>query len=217
MDLSPRQQDIVSFMRRFVEENGYPPTIREIGRAVNISSTSVVDYNLNILQAKGLIQRDRAVSRGVKLLDKGVQPQRVELDDMIVKVPVLGRIVASEPVPIPDESFSPLDMDESIALTRDILQEQGPIYALQVTGDSMIDALIHDGDIVIMKHQTEYKNGDLVAAWLKAEKETTLKRFYREGSKRVRLQPANPTMQPIYVHPGNLEIQGKVIAVIRQL
>lgn len=217
MDLSPRQQDIVSFMRRFVEENGYPPTIREIGRAVNISSTSVVDYNLNILQAKGLIQRDRAVSRGVKLLDKGVQPQRVELDDMIVKVPVLGRIVASEPVPIPDESFSPLDVDESIALTRDILQEQGPIYALQVTGDSMIDALIHDGDIVVMKHQTEYRNGDLVAAWLKAEKETTLKRFYRESSKRVRLQPANPTMQPIYVHPGNLEIQGKVIAVIRQL
>jgi repressor LexA len=81
----------------------------------------------------------------------------------------------------------------------------------------MIDALIHDGDIVVMKRQAEYSNGDLVAAWLKAEKETTLKRFYRESKKQVRLQPANPTMEPIYVHPSNVEIQGKVIAVIRQL
>jgi repressor LexA len=110
-----------------------------------------------------------------------------------------------------------LDVDDSIALTRDILQEKGPIYGLQVKGDSMIDALVYDGDIVIMKPETEPRNGDLVAAWLKAEKETTLKRFYRESKNRVRLQPANPTMEPIYVHPSNLEIQGKVIAVIRQL
>jgi repressor LexA len=217
MDLSPRQRNMLSFIRRFVEEKGYPPTIREIGRAASISSTSVVDYNLNVLQAKGFIQRDREVSRGVKLLDKGVEMQKVGSGAVIVRVPVLGRIVASEPVPIPDENFSPLDVDESIALTRDIMQEQGPIYALQVKGDSMIDALIHDGDIVVMKRQAEYRNGDLVAAWLKAEKETTLKRFYRESKKQVRLQPANPTMEPIYVHPSNVEIQGKVIAVIRQL
>jgi len=216
MDLSPRQRNMLSFIKRFVEEKGYPPTIREIGRAVSISSTSVVDYNLNILQAKGFIQRDREVSRGVKLLDKGMELQRGKLDEMIVRVPVLGRIVASEPVPIPDENFSPLDVDESIALTRDIMQEQGQIYALQVKGDSMIDALIHDGDIVVMKHGAEVRNGDLVAAWLKTEKETTLKRFYRESEEQVRLQPANPTMDPIYVHPANLEIQGKVIAVIRQ-
>jgi repressor LexA len=217
MDLSPRQRNMLSFIRRFVEEKGYPPTIREIGRAASISSTSVVDYNLNVLQAKGFIQRDREVSRGVKLLDKGVEMQKVGSGAVIVRVPVLGRIVASEPVPIPDENFSPLDVDESIALTRDIMQEQGPMYALQVKGDSMIDALIHDGDIVVMKRQAEYRNGDLVAAWLKAEKETTLKRFYRESKKQVRLQPANPTMEPIYVHPSNVEIQGKVIAVIRQL
>ncbi|MGC8787178.1 MAG: transcriptional repressor LexA, partial [Anaerolineae bacterium] len=202
---------------KFVQENGYPPTIREIGRAANISSTSVVNYNLNILQAKGYIQRDREVSRGVKLLDKSVLEQALVYDPGIVQVPVLGRIVASEPVPIPDEPFSPLDVDESIALTRDIVQEQGPIYALQVKGDSMIDALVYDGDIVIMKAQKEARNGDLIAAWLKAEKETTLKRFYWEGTNRVRLQPANPNVKPIYVHPSNLEIQGKVIAVIRQL
>jgi len=191
--------------------------MREMGEAVDISSTSVVSYNLNILQAKGYIQRDREISRGVKLLDKAVEHQVLVLGEIIINVPVLGRIMASEPVPIPDDSTSPLDVDESIALTRDILQEKGPVYALQVKGDSMIDALVHDGDIVIMKPETEPKNGDLVAAWLKAEKETTLKRFYLENKHRVRLQPANPTMEPIYVHPSNLEIQGKVIAVIRQL
>ncbi|MEM4723456.1 MAG: transcriptional repressor LexA [Candidatus Hadarchaeum sp.] len=217
MDLSPRQRTILEFIRKFVQENGYPPTIREIGRAANISSTSVVNYNLNILQAKGYIQRHREVSRGVKLLDTNVLQRTLAFNGNIVQVPVLGRIVASEPVPIPDEPFSPLDVDESIALTRDIVQEQGPIYALQVKGDSMIDALVYDGDIVIMKAQKEAKNGDLVAAWLKAEKETTLKRFYRERTDLVRLQPANPNLKPIYVHPSNLEIQGKVIAVIRQL
>jgi len=215
VDLSPRQQDMLSFLQRFIEENGYPPTIREIGQGVKTSSTSVVSYNLNILQAKGYIQRDREISRGVKLVEKGMRRPTTASASSVVRIPVLGRIVASEPVPIPDENFSPLDVDESIALTRDIVREKGPIYALQVKGDSMIDALIHDGDIVVMRRQSEVKNGDLVAAWLKAEKETTLKRFYRESRTRVRLQPANPTMGPIFVHPSNLEIQGKVIAVIR--
>jgi repressor LexA len=217
MELSPRQRDMLEFIRVFVKRNGYPPTIREIGREVRISSTSVVNYNLNILQAKGYIQRDREISRGVKLVDKGLELSTEATQASLIQVPVLGRIVASEPVPIPDDNFSPLDVDETIALTRDIVQEQGPIYALQVKGDSMIDALIHDGDIVVMTRQTDVKNGDLIAAWLKAEKETTLKRFFWEGKNRVRLQPANPTMEPIFVHPSNLEVQGRVIAVIRQL
>jgi repressor LexA len=213
MNLSPRQQQMLEFIRASVEDKGYPPTIREIGSAVKISSTSVVNYNLNILQAKGYILRNRDISRGVRLVD-----QKTELRVRAIRVPILGRIVAGEPVPVPDEGFSPLDVDESIALTRDIVQEPGPIYALQVKGDSMIDALIHDGDIVIMKSESNIKDGDLVAAWLKAEKETTLKRLYWEKDRnRVRLQPAHPTMKPIYVHPANLEIQGKVIAVIRQL
>ncbi len=221
MELSPRQENILAFIKRFSDEHGYPPTIREIGEAVSISSTSVVNYNLNVLQEKGYIQRDREISRGVKLVEK---TELIDADavgtpnGLVVRVPVLGRIVASAPVPIPDENFSPLDVDESIALTRDIIQDPGPLYALQVSGDSMIDALINDGDIVIIKHQSEVVNGDLVAAWLRTEKETTLKRFYWEkGQNRVRLQPANPTMKPIYVHPSNLEIQGKVIAVIRQV
>jgi repressor LexA len=217
MDLSPRQQAMMDYIQEYVAENGYPPSMREIGKAASISSTSVVSYNLNVLQAKGYIQREREVSRGVRLLNKARELREPSLTDILVEVPVLGRIVASEPVPIPDEPFSPLDVDESISLTRDILRETGPVYALQVKGDSMVDALVHDGDIVIVKPETNPRNGELVAAWLKAEKETTLKRFFRESKSRVRLQPANPTMDPIFVHPSNLEVQGKVIAVIRQL
>jgi repressor LexA len=215
MDLSPRQDRMLSFIREFFADHSRPPTIREIGRAVGISSTSVVNYNLNILQDKGFILRDREVSRGVKLVERAVAVQAAALEGSVLRVPVLGRIVAGEPVPGPDSV--PMGVEESIALTRDIVQEPGPIYALQVKGDSMIDALIHDGDIVIMKSQAEARNGDLVAAWLKAEKETTLKRFYWEDKGKVRLQPANPTMKPIYVEASNLEIQGKVIAVIRQV
>jgi repressor LexA len=217
MELSPRQQAMLEYIRRYVAENGFPPSMREIGREVGISSTSVVSYNLNILQAKGYIRREREVSRGVRLLDKVVSESAESADGLVVRVPVLGRIVASEPVPIPDDTTSPLGVDGSIALTRDILQEGGPVYALQVKGDSMVDALVHDGDIVIMKPESSPRNGELIAAWLKEEKETTLKRFYRESQSLVRLQPANPTMDPIFVHPSNLQVQGKVIAVVRQV
>jgi repressor LexA len=211
MALSERQQKILEFIRRFTLENEYPPTIREIGAAVGISSTSVVNYNLNILQREGHILRSKEVSRGIRLRE-GLKELA---SGHIVKVPLLGRIAAGLPIPVPDSDFSPL-AGESVELTRDIVKEEEGVYALEVRGDSMIDALINDGDIVVMKHQQEANNGDLVAVWLKDEKETTLKRFYHEGS-RVRLQPANPTMEPIYVDASNVEVQGKVIVVIRQI
>jgi len=205
MTLSDRQKRMVKFIRSYTSEHRYPPTIREIGKAAGISSTSVVNYNLNILEREGLIVRNREISRGIQ----------TSAFTGAVRIPVVGVIVASKPVPIPDSDF-PMLGDEAIELTRDIVKDEEGIYALKVRGDSMIDALIHDGDTVIMKHQKEAHNGDLVAVWLKDEKETTLKRFYREKD-RVRLQPANPTMEPIYVHPANVEIQGKVIVVIRRL
>ncbi len=208
MDLSPRQKKILEFIREFTRENHYPPTIREIGEAVGISSTSVVSYNLNVLQEKGYLVRDREISRGLRLVEDAG-----EYTSQIVKVPLLGRIAAGEPIPIPGaEPFK----GETIELTRDILKEEKGIYALEVQGNSMIDALIHDGDIVVMKHQREAMNGDLVAVWLKDKGETTLKRFYLEEG-RVRLQPANPTMKPIYVDPADVEIQGKVVMVIRKV
>jgi len=212
MALSERQQRILEFIRRFTLENEYPPTIREIGEAVGISSTSVVSYNLNILQREGHIIRNKEVSRGIRLKE-GLK--ELASRHIIVKVPLMGRIAAGLPIPVPDSDFSPF-AGESVELTRDIVREEEGVYALEVRGDSMVDALINDGDIVVMKHQREANNGELVAVWLKDEKETTLKRFYHEGS-RVRLQPANPTMGPIYVDASNVEVQGKVIVVIRQL
>lgn len=210
MALTEKQQRILDFVQRFTRDNRYPPTIREIGAEVGISSTSVVNYNLNALQKEGYINRDRTISRGIKLV--GQQP---EIRGNLVRIPIVGRIAAGLPVPVPDSDFDP-EGGDAISLAGDIVKDEPGIYALRVRGNSMIDALINDGDIVVLKYQQEAHNGDMVAVWLRDEKETTLKRFYLEGE-RVRLQPANPTMEPIFVHPGNVEIQGKVIAVIRQV
>ncbi len=218
MNLSERQKQIYSFMTRFQNDKGRPPTIREIGAAVNISSTSVVNYNLNILEKAGMIAREKQVSRGLRLTGNG--NGRGMSDGKMVQIPLLGRIVAGKPVPIPDAGTSAFESDhESVTLTRDLLPDADAekLYALHVKGDSMIDASIHDGDIVVMKHQATAQNGDLVAAWLKKEQETTLKRYYREPSGKVRLQPANPNFKPRIERPENVEIHGKVVLVIRQL
>ncbi len=212
MALSERQQQIYSFMNRFSQEKGRPPTIREIGKAVGISSTSVVNYNLNILEKAGLITREKQVSRGLRLVGTNGKGHR---EGNMVQVPLLGRIVAGKPVPIPEPGTSGFE-GESVTLTRDLLPDADNLYALHVKGESMIDASIHDGDIVVMRHQQIAQNGDLVAVWLKDDHATTLKRYYRE-SRKVRLQPANPTFKPIYKDPDDVEIQGKVVLVIRQL
>ena len=210
--LSERQRHIMDFIRKFLRENGYPPTIREIGEAAHISSTSVVDYNLKGLERLGLIRRDRTISRGIEIVAESAR----RLRDSIVRVPVLGRIAAGQPIPVPEENAAYADEDEVLELTRDILRGYGDeLYALRVQGNSMIDALVSDGDIVIMRPQHMVENGEMAAVWLKEQRETTLKRFYREGNV-VRLQPANPTMQPLFVPAGNVEIQGKVVAVVRQ-
>ena len=209
MALSERQRKILEFIKSFALSNGYPPTIREIGEAVNISSTSVVNYNLNALQKEGYIIRDRTVSRGIRLTE-GMEELRAAAD--LIQVPLLGRIAAGSPIPVPEDSFT----GETIELTRDIIPSSGDTYALQVRGDSMIDAFINDGDVVIMRYQETANDGDMVAAWLVNEGETTLKRYYREGGL-IRLQPENSRMEPIYVAPDNLRIQGKVLAVIRQV
>jgi repressor LexA len=210
-DLSERQESILDFIREFIEENQFPPTIREIGKRVGISSTSVVKYNLDALQRKGLLERDRDISRGIRLADE-VMGHLAE----VIQVPVLGRIAAGEPIPVPEANFSPFGYETTIDLTRDILKDTRNIYALEVRGDSMIDALIHDGDVVVMRHQQNVENGELAAVWLRDQEETTLKRFYLEGSQ-VRLQPANPTMSPMYFPANNVEVMGKVLCVIRQL
>ncbi|MDW8071863.1 MAG: transcriptional repressor LexA [Anaerolineae bacterium] len=211
MALSKRQQRILEYIHEFTRHNGYPPTIRQIGDAVGISSTSVVNYNLNILEQAGYITRDRTISRGIKLVSSEQNPT---LWDTLVVVPLLGRIVAGEPIPVPDGYTH----EEVIEIPRSWLPRSSytKVYALRVRGDSMIDALINDNDIVLMQYQQTAENGDMIAAWLINEQATTLKRFYHEGD-RIRLQPENRQMQPIYVHPSNLLIQGKVVGVIRWL
>jgi repressor LexA len=210
-DLSERQQNILQFIRDFIADNRFPPTIREIGEEVGISSTSVVKYNLDALEKKGLIERDGDISRGIRvvgdLLDRAID---------VVSIPLLGRIAAGQPIPVPDSTFSPFGADVTIDLTRDIVKDEKGIYALEVQGDSMIDALINDGDIVLMRHQERVENGELAAVWLRDQEETTLKRFYLEG-RQVRLRPANPTMKDMLFPAENVQVMGKVVCVIRQL
>jgi repressor LexA len=208
-----------------MDEHGRPPTIREIGQAVGINSTSVVNYNLGKLEEKGFLDRDPDVSRGLRLTEKAdglaqsigqtVAAVRTAID-RFVKIPLVGDIVAGRPVVTGNDSFSTYDEEDAIELSRSMLAEKPDgLFALKVRGDSMIDAMVNDGDIVVMRPQYEARNGEMVAVWLRNDATTTLKHFFNEGE-RVRLQPANPTMDAIYVDPAEVQIQGRVLMVLRQ-
>jgi repressor LexA len=210
--LSERQKDMIDFIGKFSRDKGYPPTIRQIGEAVKISSTSVVNYNLNKLERDGYIMRDLKVSRGVRLADGA--GRRTARSEGRVSIPLAGFIFADNPVLVGDTAQTA--SDEVIELTRDLISDEENLFALRVKGNSMIDAMVNDGDIVVMKKVDRARNGEMVAVWLKDKGETTLKHFYLENG-RVRLQPANPLMAPIYVDPGDVMVQGKVMLVLRQL
>ncbi len=206
-----KQQHIIDYIRQFLIDRGYPPTIRDIVSGCGISSTSVVDYNLNLLAKGGYIRRHREISRGIELL------ARSSVLEHRCLVPVIGQIAAGEPIPVPTpDTWDVAASSETLEVTEDLTQGREGVYALKVTGSSMVDALINDGDIVLMQYVNVVENGEMAAIWLKAEKEATLKKFYGEPG-RIRLQPANSMMKPIYVEPDNVEIQGRVIAVIRHL
>jgi repressor LexA len=208
--LSPKQKLILNFTRKFLDSRGYPPTVRDIVTGCEISSTSVVAYNLARLESAGYIRRHADISRGIELLTNQRSYRRN------VTVPIIGEIAAGEPIPVPDSETWDTVASEELEVTEDLTHGKQRIYALRVKGNSMIDALIKDGDIVLMEYVNNAKNGDMVAAWLKAEREVTLKRLFKEAN-RIRLEPANTQMQPIYTTPDNIEIQGKVITVIRRL
>lgn len=219
--LSERQQGMLDYIHEYIEENGRPPTIREIGGAVRISSTSVVNYNLTKLQEKGLLERDAEVSRGLRLTDKalmayeGVRSQVAEAVSQLLRIPMLGNIVAGEPIEVGHDSFAVYDDEDAVEISASMLSGRtDDLFALRVSGDSMIDAMVNDGDIVVMRQEKTARNGEMVAVWL-SDDTTTLKYFYHEGD-RVRLQPANPTMDPIFVNPKDVQIQGKVMMVVRQ-
>ncbi|MGD9894628.1 MAG: transcriptional repressor LexA [Dehalococcoidia bacterium] len=209
-DLSPKQQKIYTFIRQFVEDRDYPPSIRDIQSACGISSTSVVDYNLKALERQGLIRRDREISRAIELLDNGRRRRQRTL-----AVPVLGAIAAGSPIPVPNtDTFAEVATADTVDVAEEMTGGHDDVFALRVKGTSMIDALINDGDLVLLRATTEVRDGDMVAVWIKSQGETTLKRFYHEGA-RIRLQPANSTMQPIYVDAADVEVQGKVVSTNR--
>lgn len=221
--LSPGQRKIVNFLREYFRDHTYPPSIRDICHGAGINSTSVVDYNLNALARAGFLRRVPGISRGIELLLDSVDGE--ESQDPVsasgssqgrgagsVSLPIVGRIAAGEPI----EAVA--GDNERITLTADLAPANA--YVLKVKGKSMIEDLIDDGDLVVIRPQATAENGDIVVALLAdgptGEGQATLKRFYRERE-RVRLQPANSEMQPIYADPSRLSIQGKVVAVIRQL
>jgi repressor LexA len=208
--LSSKQRSIIDFIHRFWRDRNYPPSIRDIVAGCGLSSTSVADYNLKILERQGHIRRHREVSRGIEL------PAGARAAGRGLFVPVIGTIAAGEPIPVPDTGTWDVAAADTIEVTGDLTRGREGVYALKVKGTSMVDALINDGDIVLMQYVNAVENGEMAAVWLKSEREATLKKFHLEGG-RVRLQPANSRMKAIYAEPDNVEVQGRLIAVIRQL
>jgi repressor LexA len=210
--LSPRQQQILDFVREYHADHSYMPSVREIQTACEISSTSVVDYNLRILEREGIVLRSPDISRGLELVGAEA-PREVE----VIRIPVIGSIAAGSPIPVPEAEIMLSEDTERVSLPPELTPRHAEeLYALRVNGYSMIDALIDDGDVVVLRPVTDARDGDLVAAWLMLEEEATLKRIYPEGD-RVRLQPANVQMEPIYAAAANVQVHGRVVAVIRNL
>ncbi len=195
------RREVLRFVEGFVKENGYPPTYDEIRESVGLSSKSHVDYYLDALEEDGLIERSPRTPRGLRLV--GLAPATFEIK-------VEGSIAAGSPVELADQPGL------GIVITPDIADPRKELFALQVQGQSMVDDLVGDGDLLVVERCQEARWGQMAVVHLRDRNEATLKRFYPEG-KRVRLQPAHPTLPPFYVSSKDVEIQGRVVAIIRRL
>ncbi len=225
--LGIRHQKILAYMESYQKQYGFPPAIREICDETEISSTSVVNYYLDQLEKWGYIKREKNISRGItllksavdKIVDEKIKPV-IESIDEFLRVPVVGRIVAGLPMPVPASDLAYFDPESAITIARSMIparEKSDDLFALEVQGDSMIDAMVNEGDIIIMRKVNEAHNGEMVAVWLLDRDETTLKYFYKEGNK-IRLQPANKTMMPIIIDdPRTVQVQGKVLMVVRRM
>jgi repressor LexA len=202
-DLTNRQQEILDFICEEIQKKGYPPSVREIGEAVGLSSSSTVHAHLEKLQEMGYIRRDPTKPRAIEVLRPTAENN---LSFNVTPVPIVGRVTAGEPI------LAVENVDDYFPLPRNFTSYED-LYMLRVKGDSMIEAGIFDSDLVIV-HKTPFaKNGDIVVALLD-DGEATVKRFYREVNGRVRLQPENPAFQPIY--PTQISILGEVIGLVRK-
>lgn len=202
--LSNRQQEILNFIKREVKEKGYPPSVREIGEAVGLSSSSTVHGHLARLESKGLIRRDPTKPRAIEVLDQDIDLHYVA---PVRNVPIVGKVTAGLPITAIE------NIDEYFPLPERLAPSGDTVFMLEIDGESMIDAGIFDGDYVVVRQQSAADNGDIVVA-MTDENEATVKRFYKEKNY-FRLQPENPTMEPILLN--NVSILGKVIGVYRQI
>lgn len=204
--LSEKRQKILGFIKHYIDERGYAPSIREIAKKCQISSPSLVQYHLKILEQDGHIRRDPSIPRSIKPL---------EFEEGHGNVPLLGIIAAGEPIDVPSSDSWNNNAIEMIDVPIEMVKGLHKIFALKVKGTSMIDALVDDGDIIVLQKSEVAQNGEMVAVWLVDQSETTLKRIYHDSEK-IRLQPANKQMKPLYFNPGNVRIQGRVVGVIRK-
>lgn len=202
--LSNRQQAILEFIKTEVREKGYPPSVREIGEAVGLASSSTVHGHLDRLEKKGLIRRDPTKPRAIEILDQDLESIPFPL--AIAKVPVVGKVTAGLPITATEniEDYFPLPADRV---------GDDNVFILNVMGESMIEAGIHDGDYVIVRQQQTANNGEIVVA-MTEDDEATVKTFYKERD-HIRLQPENSTMEPIRLR--NVTILGKVIGLFRDI
>jgi repressor LexA len=200
MYVTRRQKEMMDFLDEYIDRNGYAPTIEETAEHFGLRSLATVHKHLTNLQKKGLIKRDWNRSRALELVPTAVKVHAVEL-------PLLGRVAAGSPI-------EAITSTETIFVPEDMVGRQ-ETYVLQVKGDSMIEEQIRDGDYVIVENRQSARDGEMVIALLDGEN-ATLKKLYREGGGRVRLQPANAALSPIYVDQSRLQIQGVVIGVLRK-
>jgi repressor LexA len=201
MPLTKRQREILTFLTSYTEANGYAPSFEEIASQFNYNSLATVHEHLSNLERKGYIKRNYNESRAIEILPSEAFPRAIEL-------PLLGQVAAGAPI----ESIA---VDEHVSVPEDFVRRNGQHYVLRVRGNSMIDEQIRDGDFVVVNERQSADNGEMVIAMLSGAS-ATVKKFYRERDGRIRLQPANETMSPIYVHENDISIQGVVVGVLRR-
>ncbi len=201
MPLTKRQREILTYLGEYVEGNGYAPSFEEIAAQFNYNSLATVHEHLSNLERKGYIKRSYNESRAIEILPSDVYPKAVDL-------PILGAVAAGMPI-------QEMTTGESLAVPDSFVRRRGNHYVLRVKGNSMIDEQICDGDFVIVNERQSADNGEMVIAMLQGTS-ATVKKFYRERDGRIRLQPANEMMQPIYVHENDISIQGVVVGVMRK-
>jgi repressor LexA len=201
MPLTKRQKEILNFLEEFLNDNGYPPSFEEIARHFGYTSLATVHEHLENLRQKGYIRKSYNASRSIELVPVGVRASAIEL-------PLLGAVAAGAPIEAISEH-------ETIAVPEDLLARGGQHYVLRVRGDSMIEEQIRDGDYVVVNARNTALNGEMVVALVHGDS-ATVKKFYRESDGRVRLQPANVTMPPMFFRAQDVLVQGVVVGVIRR-